>query len=201
MRAAGARSEYFRSRWILLGLRRSDVQGHESRRVLRGLGRFTAVPQELVIEWSPAGYVVLGDTLAVEQQAAQAAVLDLLPDSDGRPLSEGDLLEATGGTIARSTLRRALDKLVDQGGARRRPSGAGKTGRAQGYVLSAVSTLGRDPGQSSTDDVPSRDVRSLMSATDAPSGDELSSPLPLDGHNAQDESVAARAPALREARL
>jgi len=76
---------------IILNLRRANTPGHPSRRVLRGVGRFEEVPEEVVIELGPGGYEVLGDGVAVERAAAIDWLREhLRPPTPGPPGLEGD---------------------------------------------------------------------------------------------------------------
>jgi hypothetical protein len=115
---------------ILLALRRANVEGHANRRTLEGVGRFDETPEQLVIEWQEGTYINLGDSMTVERSAARGTLLDFLP-SEPPGTSEANLIEQTG--IPRSTVRRALEDLMNDGVVHASPTGAGKSGRAKGY--------------------------------------------------------------------
>lgn len=133
---------------IILSLRRADTGGHPSRRSLLGVGRFEGIPARLVVELQHGRYVALGDSADVERKEARAMLLDGLPGPDDAPGPMLDaLVEQTG--AKRSTLRRALAELIEEGCVTKNP-GAGRTGRGGGYTLKGkdVSTIEIAPGHS-----------------------------------------------------
>lgn len=181
---------------IILNLRRANTEGHETRRMLLGIGRFDDVPSQLTIELRDNRYVVLGDALEVERQEAKEKLLDFLPGSAEAALTEEELLDRLG--VARTTLRRALTELVQE---RRiaRDQRHGKSGRAFGYWLADVTTvagdqLRMDPGQVTSDDSQAhafkRSVTDDLSDVTSPrppghndARDDVTSPHLLIGHN------------------
>ncbi|MQF48834.1 hypothetical protein FIM08_02900 [SAR202 cluster bacterium AC-647-N09_OGT_505m] len=173
---------------IVLSLRRADTEGHPSRRLLQGVGRFEGVPEKLVVEWRDRQYVALGDSVDVERKEVREKLLNVLPGPDTRPgPMQGALVEMTG--CKRSTLRRALEELEKEGHIRKNP-GAGKTGRGFGYTLAgqgkSESTYGKDPGMFPFPHVPSVDVPTADSRVRPPRHKPLessvSSPQSLGGH-------------------
>jgi len=124
---------------ILLQLERANTPGHESRRVLKAVGRFDGIAPTTVIEWRDGVYVSLGDAVDVEQATTRRAILDILPGFDAEPWIETHLLEQlTKGNEdkppVRSTVKRALDDLVTAQLVAKL-SGYGRTKRAWGYRL------------------------------------------------------------------
>ncbi len=123
---------------ILLALRRANTAGHESRRILDGVGRFDDVLSKTLIELGPeAQYVVLGNQLEVERQEVKKAVLDILPRTFDAALTTQELLGNLGERASKSTLNRVLKELVEAGFIERR-KGKGSRGSAFGYFLSNI---------------------------------------------------------------
>ncbi len=171
---------------ILLQLTKTTTAGHENRRTLTGVGRFDRVPGAIVIEFVDGVFRALGSSADVERTEVRARVLDILPDAGARMLSETDLLERLG-DAKRSTLKRVLDGLVEEGRVAK-ATGAGKTGRAFGYALNELSSIGKYPGQLSSDYAFDLGVPNELSTGGAPGQlsstappAQLSSPLPLSG--------------------
>ncbi len=181
---------------IILGLRRADSKEHENRRVLLGVGRFDDIPSELTIELQNDRYVSLGSGVDVERQKAKEKILDALPENGEGLMSEGEVVEKV--DMPRTTVRRALEDLTGSGKITRHNTGAGSSGRAAGYALTRVSTLGSDPGQSSKDYVSQRDVQGISSGERSDPSPVLSTPKPLGGQSAPVQEYPCQCPGCRE---
>lgn len=121
---------------VLMSLRRTAGQGHDNRRELAVLGRFSGLPPLLVLEWAGDGYVSLGEHADVEFREMQTRILDHLPPAGAEGIRESDLLEAIREAdpgASRTTLRRALEALRDAGQVYR--DGTGRKGSPYTYRL------------------------------------------------------------------
>jgi hypothetical protein len=96
-------------------------------RALAALSRFNDTPEEVIIDLTPAGYVSLGDTEAVAEAEARAAILDILPAA---PVVGLTMDELVGPERPRSTVQRVID--TDP---RVERTGAGKRGDPYRYRL------------------------------------------------------------------
>lgn len=131
---------------IIVSLRRGEGNTRSTVRVLRSLSRFEETPDELVVELTDDGYVVLGDMMAVALMEARAAVLEHLPSSVDEAVTVEDLRKLTE-DVSRSTIDRALKDLEAEQFVRR--VGGGKRGDpfrwhlyGDGSFLSSQPTLG-----------------------------------------------------------
>ena len=124
---------------IILGLRNARVQGHETRRTIKGIGRYDAIPEELVFEIVEGEYVCLGTQEQSESSTAQALILEILPDTRAEAMSADEVIEATGGRAAAGTLKRALTDLSVALNKIRRAKGAGgASSRGYGYWIESA---------------------------------------------------------------
>ena len=119
---------------IILRLSRDD-KGHANRRVLEALGRFDDIVPSETIEWSDGQYRSLGSGDMIDRSRARAFILEQLGADREPPLSLADLVNASNGTIKRTTMQNALKEMVAAGAVVERPNGAGSNGRSKGYVL------------------------------------------------------------------
>jgi len=103
---------------VVLALRRGDGQSRPTIRNLSALSRFDETPPEVVIELTPAGYVLLGSTEALAVAEAKAAVLAAL---NGDELTIEDLVTGTG--LRRTSIQGAVAALVESGTLARRGNG------------------------------------------------------------------------------
>lgn len=117
---------------ILLSLRRATVEGHLTRRLLEGVGRFENVPDKLVLELQDGRYVVVGDAIDVERTEAIARITSVLEAAD-EPLIEADILTKLPG-VKRSTWQRARNHML-AAGELAKLSGHGRGGKAFAYRL------------------------------------------------------------------
>jgi AAA domain len=147
---------------IVLALRRANTEGHESRRILLGVGRFDGVPEQLTIELQNGHYVALGDTADIEREDARRQLREILPKAGGTPMTKAAIHERM--EVTNSTLDRALKELVRDGEAQVfEKQGANR--RAQGFTLTAgddpiddVFTYRKDPEKFISDHVYEADV-------------------------------------------
>ena len=169
---------------VLLVLRRANTEGHPTRRLLLGVGRFDDVPEHQILELRDGHYVSLGDALNLERQEAKKILRDILPGPEGTPLLEAELRERMGDDVSRSTLKRALDELMEARQVKRE-KGYGKNKQAYGYWLVdiEVSSYRKDPEQvhinSPQNHVSEEDVSSPHTPEQLNIDNELSSPPPI----------------------
>jgi len=104
--------------------------GHPSRRLLKGVGRLTGVPKELVIELQGGEYVCEGTTQDVDRMKARTLVLSTIPNAPPG-LTHLDLLHAGEPWLSRATLLRALSELEGEG-LLMQALGSGQKGTAKG---------------------------------------------------------------------
>ena len=129
---------------ILFQLQRATNPGNQSRRILKGTGRFDGIPEELVIEFRDGRYAYLGDSSNVERRGAKAWLLEHLPNSDGTPLTKADIRERIGQDVSNSTIDRALREMVEESTADRK-NGFGGNRQALGYWLTGNRDGDHDP--------------------------------------------------------
>jgi hypothetical protein len=108
----------------VFALRRAQGDGRPTVRVLHGLSRFEHIPETQVIDWTPAGYIVLGDQTAYAAAEAGRAVLDSLPTTAVLAWTQDTLQERTG--LRRTVMQAALKTLIAADEVRR--EGQGKKG-------------------------------------------------------------------------
>lgn len=123
---------------VVLRLTREPNAARPTLRTLAALSRFDATPEELIVELTDAGYLALGDALAVALIEARQAVVDTL--AAGEQLTTAELIESVGG--ARTTVQAAIAELVDSGEVGR--AGAGKKGDPYRYQATAAVSAGAD---------------------------------------------------------
>jgi len=83
-------------------------------RELRAIGRYQ-VPASQVLELCADGYRVLGDKAAVEAVRTRALLLDTVPTSAEHAAAEADLLDHLPDDLVRTTVRRELTRLIEEG--------------------------------------------------------------------------------------
>jgi hypothetical protein len=104
--------------------------GHPARRLLKGVGRLTGVPRELVIDLQGGEYVCEGTTQDVDRMKARNLVLSTVPSSPPG-MTHLDLLHAGEPWLSRATLLRAISELEGEG-LLRQALGSGQKGTAKG---------------------------------------------------------------------
>jgi len=119
---------------ILFDMKRANSEGHPTRRMLQGVGRFgDAHPAELMLDLNDAGrYVAIGDSFDVERKEARVAVLDKAPGSREAAITVPQLQEQCG-VPSSSTLRRVLADLVSEGLVRQEKGAGTASTRAYGF--------------------------------------------------------------------
>jgi len=108
---------------IILELSRPEGAGAKSNRVIRALSRFQATPEEVVVDYSPSGYVVLGSASDAREMAERDAVFEAV-SVGGAPQTADELSELL--DMPKATVHKRLGGLVEEGLLTR--SGAGVRG-------------------------------------------------------------------------
>ena len=120
----------------LLSLRRPQGQGHDTRRELEAVSRFDDVPPRLVIELADGRYVCRGTESALELQETRAKLLDILPTRREEAMKLADLVRKT--DRPRSTVKRALDTLENDGQLMRAKGAGSSRNDRDGYWLTSA---------------------------------------------------------------
>jgi len=120
---------------ILLALKRDGKQGHENRRVLEAVGRLEGWSPRLVLEMSDGHYRSLGTSAQIEADKARESLLGFLPTEQDEALTEKQLLEKAPEQISRSTLKRVLKELIDDGTVDRAKGAGSAPARAFGFWI------------------------------------------------------------------
>jgi len=94
----------------VLSLRRAEGNARPTLRVLRGLSRFSEVPEVLVVELTPEGYVVAGTSPAVALQEAEEAILRAAPQTEEEAITLKGLCQAA--KVKRTTGQEVIDALI-----------------------------------------------------------------------------------------
>ena len=139
---------------VVLRLARKVDAQRPTIRTLTALSRFDETPPELVIELTDAGYVALGDEVAIALSEARGAVLDALEGGEAltRVQLEAAAMAASGAKP--TTVQTAVAELLSGGAIAR--SGAGHKGNPYRYALSSGGLLeGLEETPPSTGDPPS----------------------------------------------
>ncbi len=110
----------------LISLRRPEGNHRPTLRILQAISRFNDMPDQLMIELTPAGYLSLGCSADVAALEAQKTILAAAPHSEEDAVKLNDLLE--GSQITRATAQRAVKGLLAAGKLAR--TGSGKRGKA-----------------------------------------------------------------------
>lgn len=130
---------------ILLSLKKDPAVGHENRRVLEAVGRLDGLPPKLVLEMTDGRYRSLGTSAQVETDKAKELVLQILPSSQDEGLTEKDILdqakEQADDKITRSTLKRVLDDLLNEGVVAKAKSAGAASSRAYGFWMNEAGRL------------------------------------------------------------
>ena len=125
---------------ILVQFGLANQIGHPTRRLLNIVGRFDD-SEELVIELLEGEYVVQGDSVAVERNAARGAILSLLQPPGVELLLIPSLVEKS--RQSDSTVRRTVEDLEGEGYVGHE-GGHGERGTAHGYWLTEAGVEYRD---------------------------------------------------------
>lgn len=95
---------------VVLQIQRAEGNSRPTLRVINALSRFSATPDQLMIELTDDGYRALGDKTAVALDEAGRAIIAIAPTAEVDAVTEKDLLEATG--IRRTVGQDALRHLI-----------------------------------------------------------------------------------------
>ncbi|MGQ9553596.1 MAG: AAA family ATPase, partial [Anaerolineae bacterium] len=109
---------------IIISIRRHQGETRPAIRVLHTLSRFDETPNELVIELTPAGYVVVGSEAAFAVAEAKEAILDVIPASEMAAVTLDELADKT--AVKRTSLQQAVHEMLRAGELKR--LGQGKRG-------------------------------------------------------------------------
>jgi hypothetical protein len=123
---------------IVVSIRRAEGKTKPTVRILQALSRFTETPADLVIDLTPNGYVVLGDTASVATLEAEQAITDRLPSREGDAV-DLETLRTAQPIIAKTSAKVAINRLYEGGKVRR--VGTGKRGDAYRYFLSVKDSV------------------------------------------------------------
>ncbi len=106
---------------ILVSLRRTE--GCESRgiRLLRSISRFPDTPDEPAVELCGDGYHLIGSAKEVAARRVEASILAVLPGSEEQAVGAPRIAQLS--ELRRTTVQRALDRLIAQGRAIRTGKG------------------------------------------------------------------------------
>jgi len=101
---------------IVLTFGRPEGKHKETARVLEGIGRHDDIPSRITIELTDKGYVSQGSDDKIEFNKAVEAIEEVTPHSPEKALTEKEILDnpAFKG-ISRTTARKALEELREQG--------------------------------------------------------------------------------------
>ncbi len=114
---------------IVLQIHRGEGNTRPTVRILDCLSRFE-IPENLVVEWTPEGFVYLGTEADLGAAQAREGILAVVgPDG---ALTEKEILDSIPEGLARTTVQRELAKLITEGALVR--SGRGKRGDPYRYM-------------------------------------------------------------------
>ena len=180
---------------VLLSLRRANTPGHETRRELKGIGRFDETPAELVMEFENGKYLYVGDRVDAERQDARKRLSEVLPTHGEGWMAEADIIREL--DASRGTVIRALEEMIGEKAVIKEPNVAGKSGRAAGYAWDEVISPRTPDHNAARDEVispkgmnPDHNASRLgyreasdHTGADATSVDEVISPASLGDHS------------------
>ena len=126
---------------ILLSLRKDPSLGHANRRVLEGIGRLQGALPKLILEMTDGHYRSLGTSTQVETRKARELLLEILPEAEDQAFTEGHILEQAAEQVSRSTLKRVIDSLVEEGAISKRKGAGSASARAYGFWMSEEARL------------------------------------------------------------
>jgi hypothetical protein len=105
----------------VVAIRRPPGKTRPTLRLLRAISRFDDVPDELMVELTPTGYVPLGSATNVAAVEAEEAILAALPASKAEAITLDEVLRRT--AAKRVTAQRAIEHLLKAGGIARKGMG------------------------------------------------------------------------------
>jgi hypothetical protein len=101
---------------IVLTLGRPEGNHKKTARVLEGIGRHDDIPSRITIELTDKGYVSQGSDDKIEFNKAVEAIEEVTPHSLEKALTEKEILDSPAFKgISRTTARKALEELREQG--------------------------------------------------------------------------------------
>jgi predicted ATP-dependent serine protease len=119
---------------IVLTLGRPEGNHKETARVLEGIGRHDDIPSRIIIELTDEGYVSIGSDDKIEFNKAVKAIRSVTPHNPSEAMTENEIVNAaTDEDLSRSTIRRALRWLMEQGENAIMREGKGKKGSPYRY--------------------------------------------------------------------
>jgi hypothetical protein len=119
---------------IVLTLGRPEGNHKKTVRVLEGIGRHDDIPSRITIELTDKGYVSQGSDDKIEFNKAVRAIRDVTPHNPNEALTENEILDAAAAQgTSRTTLRRALEGLMEQDENLIKWKGKGKKGDPYRY--------------------------------------------------------------------
>jgi hypothetical protein len=119
---------------IVLSLRKPEGNAPKNRRLLQSLSRFSETPNNLLIELTESGYIVLGERRESAMKDAKDAVLKIAPKVEVEAVGLEELAKSA--DLTRPTAQRAIDELVRDGQLSR--IGKGKKGSPFRYFVPAI---------------------------------------------------------------
>jgi DnaB-like helicase N terminal domain/AAA domain len=119
---------------IVLSLRKPEGNSPKNRRLLQSLSRFTETPNDLLIELTDAGYILLGERRETALKDAKDAIFRIAPRVEAEAIGLEDITKAA--ELTRPTAQRAIDELVRDGQLIR--NGKGKRGNPFRYSIPEV---------------------------------------------------------------
>lgn len=138
---------------ILMHLTKANTPGHETRRELTALGRLDDIPASVIIEYRDGEYVALGDSVKIERTEARQALLEVIPTGSDAAIRRDDIDDRVAELASRTFGKTTITRALDE--------------------LLTEGLLKRRKH--------SRAFVWWQPPSDAPSDDQLSSPLSKDG--------------------
>ncbi|MBN1631743.1 MAG: AAA family ATPase [Thermoleophilia bacterium] len=126
---------------ILLSLKKDPAGGQDNRRILEAVGRLEGWAPKLIIEMAGGHYRSLGTSTQVETHRALDFLACALPTQPDQALGEEELLTQADGELTRSTLKRVMKDLLNDGSLRRAKGAGSASSRAYGFWLDAEARL------------------------------------------------------------
>jgi len=125
----------------VVAIRRLEGLNRKTLRLIQSVSRLPDVPDELVVDLTPEGYVPKGEAHDIAAQEAEAVILTTAPTTEDEACDLDELID--GSQISRSTAQRVTKKLRADGRLSR--TGSGRKGDPYRFWLnqrdSAQTTL------------------------------------------------------------
>lgn len=126
---------------VVLSLRKPEGNAAKNRRLLQSVSRFSETPNNLLIELTGDGYVVLGERRETAMKDAKCAILKIAPQVEVEAAGLDELTKTA--DLTRPTAQRAIDELVRDGQLNR--IGQGKKGNPFRYFIPEMSFCSTSP--------------------------------------------------------